>query len=189
MQRRPLFFSEIQCSPAFHKNREHKSARPRVGTAFHALNFPMTIRTSVLVLLSTTPSTFALKLPPVASRRMAISALAVPLAAEAMLPGSTMLPGSGVSGGPWFTTSITPERKAEIRARRNGQSYVPNERVAWRECEPGDKDCIAKRRKLPSAQLAETLSPVSPEERSAAIKAQAASCRVLCDRKLPGSLR
>ena len=146
----------------------------------------------VLALSAMPPSTSALHSPRVASRRFAISALAaIPLASEAMLPGSALLPGSGVSGGPWFTTSITPERKAEIRARRNGQQYTPNPRLPWRECERDDEKCIAQRKQgaSPSAQLAETLTPVSPEERSAAIKAQAASCRVFCDRELPGSLR
>ena len=147
----------------------------------------------VLALSVITPSTSALNYPRiVVGRRFALSALAaIPLAADAMLPGSALLPGSGVSGGPWFTTSITPERKAEIRARRNGQTYVPNNRVAWRECEPGDDECVAKRKQgaSPSAQLAEALTPVSPEERAAAIKAQAASCRVFCDKELPGSVR
>ena len=150
------------------------------------------MRSVLLLALSTMPSACSFQLPLVARRRFAISALAaIPLAADAMLPGSAILPGSGVSGGPWFTTSITPERKAEIRARRNGQAYVPNNRVAWRECERGDDECIAKRKRgaSPSATLADTLTPVSAEERSAAIKAQAASCRVFCDRELPGSRR
>ena len=144
-------------------------------------------RMASLILLIATAS--ALELPPM-GRRLAISAL-IPIAADAMLPGSTLLPGSGVSGGPWFTTSITPERKAEIRARRNNQPYVPNTRVAWRECEVGDDKCIAERKRgaSPSARLADSLTPVSPEERAAAIKAQAASCRLFCDRELPGSKR
>lgn len=158
------------------------------STLLHSY-YIMVRRSLLLLAIAATASTTALKIS--AGRRLVISALtAIPLGSDAMLPGSAMFPGSGVSGGPWFTTSITPERKAEIRA--NSQSRLPGKQAAWRiECEPGDEKCVAERKQKgsPTAQLAGALRPVSKEERSAAIRAQSRSCRLFCDKELPGSLR